>query len=243
MLRVLKPVERQNLADDLAQRVRQLIRAGSYQPGSRLPSINEMARLFGVAHPTLREALRKLETLGVVEIRHGSGVYVGEDHNPLVIPNPIFEGGVTRKLLLDLVDARVSIEKKTVSLAAEHATDSHLEQMRELLARAEANLDDGTVLAEVNLAFHHEIALASDNGVLGQILEVLASVIRQEQRIVLDTYGPRQKFHQEHLAILEALERKDADLAVERMQDHLEAVREMLLCWDTQETFSFSDDH
>ncbi len=237
MQRVLRPIERQNLSDDLAQRVRQLIHRGGIRSGDRLPSIAEMARQFNVAHPTLREALRKLEILGVVDIRHGSGVYVGEDHNSLLIANPMFEGTVSQKLLLDLVEARISIERKTASLAADNATPEDLDHLRELLARAEENLDDGVVLAEVNLAFHRGIAVASGNEVFHQLLEVLASVIREEQRIVLETYGPREEFHREHLEILEALERKDPDLAVERIQAHLEGVKRILLSRELQESF------
>src|SRR5215218_10908901 len=136
------PVARQSLADELAQRVRQMIQSGGYRPGDRLPSIAAMARTFGVAHPTMREALRKLEALGMVEIRHGSGVYAGVDDNSLLISNPAFAGGLTRKLLLDLVDARASIEVKAAELAAQHATDAHLARLRELLDTAGANLDD-----------------------------------------------------------------------------------------------------
>ena len=71
------PVLRQSLADDVAQRITQLIQSGNYGPGARLPAISRMATQFAVGAPTLREALKKLETVGVVDIRHGSGVYVG----------------------------------------------------------------------------------------------------------------------------------------------------------------------
>lgn len=222
------PVERQNLSDELAQRVRQLIQTGGYQPGDRLPSIVKMARHFGVAHPTLREALRKLETLGVVDIRHGSGVYVGEDQNALLITNPLHEGGVTRKLLLDLVEARIPVEVKSVSLAAGNASGEHLARMRAMLAGAGENLDDSAAVSEVNLAFHREIALASGNQILHQLLEVLGGVIQEEQRFVNETYRMREKLHREHLEILDALERRDVELAAARMQAHLEGVREAL---------------
>ena len=76
MKHAFEPVLRQSLADRLARRIRAMIQNGSYAPGDRLPPIMEMARQFGVGHPTVREALKKLETVGVVEIRHGSGVYV-----------------------------------------------------------------------------------------------------------------------------------------------------------------------
>jgi GntR family transcriptional regulator, transcriptional repressor for pyruvate dehydrogenase complex len=73
---VLGPLVRHSLARDIVRAIGLSIRAGEYQPGSRLPSILSMARSFRVGHPTVREALRALEALQVVEIRHGSGVYV-----------------------------------------------------------------------------------------------------------------------------------------------------------------------
>jgi GntR family transcriptional regulator, transcriptional repressor for pyruvate dehydrogenase complex len=218
------PVPRQSLADELAQRVRQMIRTGGYQPGDRLPSIAAMARSFGVAHPTLREALRKLEALGTVEIRHGSGVYAGVCDDSLLIGNPAFAGGLTRKLLLDLVDARASIEVK----AAVHATDAHLARMRALLDAAGRRLESRAAVIEANRAFHREIAGASGNPVLRELLDALGNVFQEEQRFVNATHAARERFHREHLHILEALERHDPPLAAERMRAHLHGVREAL---------------
>src|SRR5215467_2879512 len=95
-----EPVLRQSLADRLARRIRGMIQNGSYREGDRLPPIMEMARQFGVGHPTVREALKKLETVGVVEIRHGSGVYVTRAEEVLLLASPDYSGGVTKKLLL-----------------------------------------------------------------------------------------------------------------------------------------------
>ncbi len=79
------PVMKQSLADKLAYQIWQLIQTGDYQEGDRLPTIMEMARRFRVGHPTVREALRKLETMGTVTIRHGSGVYVSRSDDVLVL--------------------------------------------------------------------------------------------------------------------------------------------------------------
>src|SRR5207247_2373975 len=75
---------KQSLSDRLARRIRGMIQRGQYRVGDRLPAIMEMAKRFGVGHPTVREALKKLETIGVVEIRHGSGVYVSRSEEVLV---------------------------------------------------------------------------------------------------------------------------------------------------------------
>jgi len=230
------PVSRQNLADDLAQRITLLIHSGEYVPGDRLPAIATMARQFGVGSPTLREALRKLETVGVVDIRHGSGVYVNRAPDRLVISNPIHrftqDGAVSKKLLVDLIEARIPIEVTSATLAAQHATDEHLAEMRRLLDHAGASLDDAAVLNQTNLAFHRQIALASGNVVLRQLLEVLASLFSEEQRLILDIHGSRKHDHGEHLKILDALERRDPALVGKRMRTHLEGVRDVLLRWE-----------
>ena len=228
----IQPVLRQSLTDDLAQRIRQLIARREYQPGDRLPAITEMARHFAVGGPTVREALRKLETVGVVDIRHGSGVYVGRLSDALVISNPVYGGPISKKLLVDLIEARIPIEVQSVTLAAEHATAADLDELRDLLARAGATLDDATLLNQTNLAFHRAIARASGNGVLLQLLEVLGSLFKQEQRLILDIHGSHARDHAEHLQILEALTRRDARQAGDRMRAHLDGVRDVLRRWD-----------
>lgn len=236
MANTYEPIQRQSLPDDLAQRVDHLIRTGGYRPGDRLPSINEMARRFGVGHPTLREALRKLETLAVVEIRHGSGVYVGAGHDALVVSNPILGVTASKKLLLDLIEARMAIELRSTALASANASGEQLDAMRETLATASANLGDAAALNAANMTFHRLIALASGNAVIGQLLEVLSNLFQREQRIILGIYGSREKDHHEHLEILDALRAKDETLAVERMRAHLEGVRDALLRWDPRDT-------
>lgn len=227
------PMLRQNLSEALAQRIRRSIMEGQYRKGDRLPTIMEMARRFGVGHPTVREALKKLETIGFVEIRHGSGVYVTRAHDVLVHASPGYSGSVTRKLLLDLVEARIPIEMHSVAAAARNAGADDLTEMRRLLTVAGDNLDDDEVLSRTNMAFHSQIALASANTVLSQLLDVLQELFQEEQRLILDIHGSRRKDHEEHLAILEALEQADEERSVERMRAHLDGVREVLLRWSS----------
>jgi GntR family transcriptional repressor for pyruvate dehydrogenase complex len=230
------PVLRQSLPDDLAYRIKQLMHAEGYEPGARLPTIVEMARRFGVGAPTLREALKKLETVGAIEIKHGSGVYAGTSPNTMLISNPVFEGSASKKLLLDLIEARMPIEIQSVVMASKHASEAHLDEMRRLLASAEENLDDDGALSIINMTFHRQIALASGNVVSPQILEVLSNVFRNEQRIILSIYGSRRQDHAEHLGILEALQLRDENVAAERMRTHLEGVRRALLQWNPRDT-------
>jgi GntR family transcriptional repressor for pyruvate dehydrogenase complex len=229
------PIVRQNLSDEIAQRIAQLIQAQEYEPGARLPAISDMARQFGVGSPTLREALKKLETVGVVDIRHGSGVYVGRTPQSLLITNPVIEARATKKLLVDLIAARIPIELETAALAARNATPEHLDEMDRLLAQAGRSFGDSILLTQVNLAFHRQIALASDNIVMPQILDVLASLFRNEQEMILSIHGRREDDHRDHVEIHEALRARDSQLAADRMRSHLERVRDTLLAWTPQD--------
>jgi GntR family transcriptional repressor for pyruvate dehydrogenase complex len=225
---------KQSLADKLVQQIRQLIQNGTYKLGDRLPTIMDMAQQFGVGHPTVREALRKLETVGIVEIRHGSGVYVTRSDDVLVLASPDYAGQVTRKLLLDLIQARTPIEVQSVSCAARNASDADLAEMRSLLERAGQSFGDDAELNRLNMAFHRQIALASGNTVLAQLLNVLQELFASEQRLILGIFGSRQRDHKEHLGLLEALEKRDEALAVERMRKHLEGVEDVLRRWDPE---------
>ncbi|MEP6832032.1 MAG: FadR/GntR family transcriptional regulator [Gemmatimonas sp.] len=233
---LIQPVARQGLADELAQKIRQLIRKRAYAAGERLPSIAVMAGNFRVGAPTVREALKTLEAVGVVEIRHGSGVYVGCVEESLVIANPVFDHAVSKKLLLDLIEARIPIETTTTALASTHATAEQFAEMDRLLRRAGEHLHDDTVLNETNLAFHQQVAIASGNSVLQQLLGVLTKLFSREQRLILNIQNTREADHEEHLAIVAALKQHQTQLAVARMRGHLQNVQQVLQQWDPTAT-------
>jgi GntR family transcriptional repressor for pyruvate dehydrogenase complex len=228
-----QPVLKRGMADRLASRIKAMIREGEYQQGDRLPAIMEMARRFGVGHPTIREALKKLETMGYVEIRHGSGVYVTRNDDVLLVASPDFTGTVTRKLLQDLISARMLLELQCVRDAVRHATAEHLGEMRRLLTEAGEHLHDNNVQHTSNMGFHRQIAAASGNAVLAQLIDVLVELFSDEQRFILGLFS-RERDHQEHLGILAAIEARDEALGVERMRSHLQGVEDAVRRWDPE---------
>jgi len=232
---VFGPVSKQSLADRLARQIRVLIQQGDYQQGDRLPTIMEMARRFRVGHPTVREALKTLETIGVVDIRHGSGVYVNRSDDVLVLASPHHAATFTKKLLLDLLRTRQPLEIESVVAAVEHGTPEHIQAMRELLVTAGQNLTDDDVLNKVNMSFHRQISLASGNTVLLQTLDVLRDLFTDQQRMILEIIPSREADHREHLEMLEALERRDAVLGAKRMQEHLEGVLDAVKRWNPEQ--------
>ena len=228
----IRPVSRTSLADSLASKIQSLIGSGRYAVGERLPSITEMARQYNVGPPTLREAIKRVEALGLVSVRHGSGVYVRSLAPPIFLTNPIHTGEPSKKLLLDLIEARMPIEIETAVLAARNATAEQIGRMERLLEEAAAAIGNAAVLAPLNMAFHCEIAKASGNVVLAQLVEQIVELFRDEQRVILDIHGPRDRDHQEHWGLFDIVRRGDDVEAGERMRAHLDGVRKAIQTWD-----------
>ena len=230
-----EPVVKQSLPDRLARQIRGTIQSGHYRRGDRLPPIVEMARRFEVGQPSIREALKKLEAMGVVQIRHGAGVFVTRSEEVLVLASPDYAGTVTKKLLLDLIRARIPIESQSVADCVKHATPEQVQKLKRVLADAGQHLGDAERLNAVNMAFHGTIAEASGNSVTAQMLAVLHDLFTAEQRLILDIFGSREADHAGHLEILDAIERRDEALAVERMRAHLESVHAAILRWNPED--------
>lgn len=229
-------IAKSTLADEVAQRIAEMIHEGVYEPGDRLPTINEMASRFEVGHPTLREALKKLEAFGTLTVKHGSGVYVEKNVDVFLISNPVFAGKPSKDMMIDLIEARIPLELKSAGQAAENATADDIERLEELLMKAKRHLEDDSVLNQTNMTFHREVAVASGNVVIAQLLEVMSNLFEQEQRTLLKIHGSAEKDHSEHLEILDAIRSKDKELAQERMHAHLKGVREILKQWDPEKT-------
>jgi GntR family transcriptional repressor for pyruvate dehydrogenase complex len=218
-----EPMPRERLPDRLARRIRLMIQSGARGEGDRLPAIGEMARRFGVGHQSVREALKKLETMGVVEIRHGSGVYVCRHDQVVVLTHPDHSTDMSEKAVLDLLRARMPLEVQSVIDAAHNATIEQTREMRRVLAQAAGEREEEK-LNVLNVQFHRLIVVASGNSVLIQLVDVLHELFGDRQRQLLGVTGSLARDHEEHVAILEAIEAGDETLASARMQSHLQGV-------------------
>lgn len=218
-------VPRDSLADTLARRIRAMVQSGEYTEGDRLPAILEMARRFGVGPPTVREALKKLETLGVVDVRHGSGVYVASRRELLVLARPQFGGAMEQGVLSDLVDARLPLEVAATRAAAARASTDEIGAMRHLLDSAAGSADEHRRVA-ADAAFHRQLAAASGNTILAQMLDALRDLFTGEGRLVWWEPLLCDADAVAHSRILDAVEARDADAAAELMRAHLVSVRE-----------------
>ncbi len=221
------------LSDEVARRLVARIREGAFGPTDRLPPTRELAAALGVSQSTLREALRTLEAMGVVAIRHGSGVYLrGAD--PL---NGVWSSRWLQWLLRhgasleEVLQVREAVEAQAASLAAARATAQDVRRLEQVLAEGDALLvrhrgrpaDDALLQAYVRLdeAFHDTLAQIAGNAFLRHLLQALASAIAESRAATLAIPGRIERSLREHRAILRAVSRRDPEAARRAMQTHV----------------------
>ena len=229
----VRAAERRRRARDVASDLNRGIRSGRYRPGERLPTVLDLAEHYGVASNTAREALAQLESLGLIDIRHGAGTFVTEHAGRLLFTNPYDEHlGIRRTL--DLLATRVVLEPPLAAAAAQRVTAPELDALGALLSEAELFLGGSGPandrLNELNLRFHCAIARASRNQVAADVVEVLARLYHREHLALLPLCAayvedhPRVD-HRAHAGILEALASGDGEHAQRCMLEHIEGVR------------------
>lgn len=216
---------------DVVEDVQRLILDGGLRPGDRLPAEKELAAELGVSRGSLREGVRALVVLGILETRHGDGTYVTDlDPGTLLAPVAFLADLPGDHRSLHAV--RALLETEAAALAALHLTDAHVARARAALddtARAVyAAVPDPARLAAADLAFHRAVADASGNAVLSALLDALAG--SHARRRVWDEMHELagHRTVEEHDAILAAITARDPNRARLRMAMHMVAVEDLL---------------
>jgi GntR family transcriptional repressor for pyruvate dehydrogenase complex len=216
------------LADDVAQQVQQLIEDLQIEPGGRLPPERELADQLGVARASIREGLRTLEMMGVIEILPGRGSFVtGNVSSPLdSLISSWFS--VHRDWLRDVIELREAVEAQVARLAAVRATPDDIAAINRTVAsmRLAAEANDPEAFVEADAAFHDAVAHASRNPLLRRALASVAREIYSYRVAVGRLYG-RARLERdltEHEAIARALEARDALAAWHAMRQHIVSV-------------------
>jgi GntR family transcriptional repressor for pyruvate dehydrogenase complex len=225
---MIEPLVKVNLSDMVVRKIQDLIAYSSYKPGDKLPPAKELAKLFGIGYTTLREGLKKLQALGLIELRHGAGIFLKKDCFDVFIINPVLES-LDKDTLIDLIHVRKIIETESVRLAVKNASEEDLEKLRELLNKMKENLNDSRQFIKYNVMFHIAVGQASGNKVLQEMISALAHLISKEQEAIFaDMPGLERKGYIQHKNIYRALKERDEDKAVKSMETHLEKVKQEL---------------
>lgn len=222
--RIEKP---QSLSAAVARELLTYLLSGSLEEGDRIPSERELAEQLGVGRSAIRDALKPLALLGLVEVRQGSGTYLKARESDL-LPR-VIEWGLLlgEKSTSDLVEARRTIELALASLAATRRDEADLALLRQHLETMRTATDTET-FATADTEFHLQLAHAARNAVLSGILNSIRSLLGVWIVRSVQMTGDFQPVYRCHVDILAALEKADPVAAEVAMEKHMESVTRWL---------------
>jgi GntR family transcriptional repressor for pyruvate dehydrogenase complex len=212
--------EKINLSDETFNHILAIIASQGYEPGTKIPSENELVIAIGVSRNTVRTALNRLNALGILEVRHGEGYFL-KDIDVDVFTNlqlPIMLEAYSN--LETLTEFRIGVESQGAALAALKATPKDLQDMERTLELSRKYIDDPEHFALCDMEFHFLIARASRNSIIYRSIEMLKTLYTVWLRSFVKVHGNRESdaFHHQ---VYEYIKAGDAEGAHRCMTRHL----------------------
>lgn len=227
-------LSKRNHYEEITEQLKQQILDGRLRVGDKLPSTKDMSEQFGVGRSTTREALSALKAMGLIEIRQGGGCRV--IHNALSeFELPALQSiRINRTTLIELIEARKSLEVSNAAIAAERRTDEDLDVLSSLIQDMQRSIGNELEGERTDLLFHMSLARATHNTIMLQLFESIVNqmemAIREIRRVeIYANQSVAAKLYKEHLAIYEAIVERDTNLSAKRMKRHLEYVERNLM--------------
>jgi GntR family transcriptional regulator, transcriptional repressor for pyruvate dehydrogenase complex len=199
------------------------------KPGDMLPPERELVHRFGVSRGSIRDAIRSLEAVGLLEPRQGVGTVVREVPEDALVTPMASVLLKKRKVISELLEVRNIIEPALARRAALHASLEQIAEMQATLSRQEEKIRRGQPATDEDSAFHYTLALAADNSMMMKLVQVLMDLLRETRERSLQGDGRAQKSLAGHHRILAALKRRDASAAEKAMRGHLSEIRKIVL--------------
>jgi GntR family transcriptional repressor for pyruvate dehydrogenase complex len=220
--------EKTALPDQIAERILQMIRDKQLRRGDKLPPERDLATMMQVGRPALREALRGLSLMNIIEIRQGAGAYVTELETAQLVKHLDFIFAIDDFAILDLFGARKIIEVGIIELAAPHVTDNDVAKLETCLAKSAKAGHDSEAFLHADMELHLLIAQIAGNPIMLQFMESIHQMGIASRRRTGRLEGVVEQSAADHHRIVEALKARDPHAAREAMLYHLDNVEEKL---------------
>lgn len=232
--KVFRRVLKTRVSEGIIEQVRDLITSGRLKSGDRLPAEREFAQTLSVSRSAVREAIRALESLGILEARAGEGTFVvtppeGQQRDPITAS--LSQVWSTQR---NLFEVRKVLEPGVAALAARRATPEQIEKMRAILDEQRGKIQARESYAKEDSAFHFLIAEATGNEVLIRVADSLMGLL-QETRDTPRKIGSRPpRSLKQHEAILHAIEARNPLVAERRMREHIRGIERLVFSSEQQ---------
>jgi GntR family transcriptional repressor for pyruvate dehydrogenase complex len=225
----IEPIKSTRIYEEIVRQVKQLIADGKLKSGDRLPPERDLAEKFMVSRTSVREALRALQSRGLIEIRAGEGAFICDISVDTLIEPLALVILPHREAVGELFEARRLLEPAIAALAARRATREELLEMERILEDQSKEVLQGRTGVTQDTALHAAIAHSAHNRAITRIVGTLMDLLAQSREESLLTPGRPTRSHADHRRILDAIRRRDEVAAHRAMLDHLIAVESLVM--------------
>ena len=230
MTETLRPLARLRLYEQVLAQLRQHVAAAGLRAGDRLPPERELAERLGVSRASIKQAIVVLEVQGLVDVRHGGGMYLVKD---TLDTEPVEALVARRRRLPDVLEAREALETKLASLAAIRRSDADLTEIDDALDVMTRQVADGELGEDGDRRFHAAVTKAGHSELLADFMREISEQIAESRHESLQQPGRPERSLRQHRRIAEAIRAGDAKGAERAMRRHVDTVsRVRLLGWD-----------
>jgi GntR family transcriptional regulator, transcriptional repressor for pyruvate dehydrogenase complex len=218
----LKPITKSRLSEAAIDQIKELIATRELEPGSKLPSERELVEQLGISRASVREALRALEIIGLVEVKPGKGTFVKGLTGDLFVPLPNWLSD-HKETLDNHFEARLVLEPAAAGLAALRASEQDIRRLKGALSAFSERLaqNDLIGLIKSDIYFHSLLGAATGNKTIKMLMDTITRFLFDGWKATLRVKGRPSKTLVEHGEILEAIIRRDEKAAKVAMERHL----------------------
>jgi DNA-binding FadR family transcriptional regulator len=221
----INPVKRQSLVDTVSERIQAVIKDGHYGPGDRLPTEAELVKQLQVSRTVLREAVGRLEVMGLVAVRGSRGMFVGEPGSLLSCVKLVRNAmAISPRELIKFTEFRRAIECDAARQAAAKAGPKDLADLEELCQQVRRPDLSHLEAFRIDFRFHRKILELTGNELTCNVMDVVQEFVMASIREGAAHRRVAEVTYQGHKAILDAIKGHDPDAAEKAMRDHLDAV-------------------
>ncbi|MGB6027496.1 MAG: FadR/GntR family transcriptional regulator [Candidatus Sulfotelmatobacter sp.] len=227
---VYKVVRTSRLYEQIVKHIAESVLNGTLKTGDQRPAERDLAQRLGVSRTAVREAVKTLREKGLVEAYSGRGTFITNGTSQAARQSfdlmvKIGQQG-QQEGLPHLVELRLALEPGIAAMAAERVTDEDLTAMREAVAVMDRSQENAEAYIEADLDFHLALAEAAANPLILSLIDSIVGLLREQRIRIFNVEGGPQRGQFHHKRILEAMERRDPEMARGAMRAHLEQVRQ-----------------
>jgi len=215
------PLQRATLPQEIVKAIAQLIRRGVWKADEMIPAEKELAAMFGVGRSTVREAVKSLAVMGVIESRAGEGSFLRQPSSEMLAGSMMWGLLLSERNLEDLLEARILVEVECAGKAAESREDEVPSRLYWIIDNMKNNFRDYARFMALDNEFHVLLAKSSGNVLYSTMAETIQGLVRTWYSATYDIPGTMDKTIREHTQIADAVRDQDAHAAKEAMKGHL----------------------